>query len=190
MDLEAAFEYAVLEGAADVVLVGYGMGGAITSTFVRESEWGERVIGMVLDAPLLDGGVVVDEAVADDDVPGFVVALSKGLAALRYGVDWGDRDHIRHAEEFEIPILLFHGTDDEQIPVRSSDRFVEAAAELVRYERIEGAGHGESWNVAASRYEAALRTFLIASGRGPTDLDPPDPETLEELRREPELDAS
>jgi len=187
-DLEAAVEYAIVEGAADVVLVGYGMGGGIAATFVRESEWGERVIGMVLDAPLLDGGVVVDEAVSGDDVPGFVIALSKGLAALRYGVDWGERDQIRHADELEIPILLFHGTDDEEIPVRSSDRFVEAAGGLVRYERLEGAGHGEAWNVGTSRYEAALRTFLNANGRGRSDLDAPDPEMLEELRSGPTED--
>lgn len=187
-DLEAAVEYAIVAGATDVVLAGYGMGGAITSTFVRESDWGPRVGAMLLDAPLLDGGIVVDDEAAEKDVPGFIVALAKGLASLRYGVDWGGLDQIRHVDELEIPILLFHGDADEEVPVRSSDLFVEAAAEaeqLVRYERVEGAGHGEAWNVARARYEAAVRTFLTATVRGASDLDPIGDDVLEDLQVEP-----
>ena len=53
-------EYALDEGAADVVLMGYGVGGTIAAMFLHESTEAESVKGLVLDAPLLDVGAVVD----------------------------------------------------------------------------------------------------------------------------------
>jgi alpha-beta hydrolase superfamily lysophospholipase len=180
-DLEAAVEYAVGAGAADVVLVGYGMGGAVTGMFLRESEWAPRVQGLVLDAPLLDPAAVAAEDAADRDVPGFILGMAKGLAGLRYGVDWGRLDQIGHADEFELPVLLFHGDADEVVPLASSEAFAEAADEIVRLEVVSGAGHGAAWNADPDRYDAATGGFLAEVAGGPSDLDPLDEDTLEEL---------
>ena len=165
-DLQAAVEYALDEGAADVVLMGYGVGGTIAAVFLHESTEAESVKGLVLDAPLLDVGAVVDADARAHNVPGLIVGWAKGLATLRFGVDWGTLNQPDRADEFTVPILLFHGSADAEAPVEVSDRFAELVPNLVRYVRTEGAGHAESWNIDPAGYEAALAAFLgeVATG--------------------------
>jgi fermentation-respiration switch protein FrsA (DUF1100 family) len=55
---------------------------------------------------------------------------------------------------------LFHGTDDRTVPVAVSDAFARRLPSLVRYVRVKGAGHVESWNVDRGRYESELLAFL------------------------------
>ncbi len=168
-DLQAAVEYAVDEGAADVVLMGYGMGGTIAAMFLHESPQMSLVKALVLDAPLLDVGAMVDADARAHNVPGLILGWAKGLATLRFGVDWGALNQLDRADEFEVPILLFHGSDDAETPVEVSDRFAELLPDLVRYVRTDGAGHAESWNADPAGYEAALAAFLAEVAAGPAD---------------------
>jgi len=159
-DVEAAIRYADAAGARDVVLVGYSMGGVISSMVLHESELADLVAAMILDAPLLKVGAVVDGEAAELDVPGFLTGWAKALATLRFGVDWGALDQVGRADEFSVPILLFHGDEDETVPIDTSDQFAAARPDIVRYEVFPGAGHVQSWNVDPDRYEAALAEFL------------------------------
>lgn len=169
-DLEAAIIHALREGARDVVLVGYGMGGAISATFLHESELGRRVVGLVFDAPLLDPGVVVDADAAERGVPGFLAGWAKALATFRFGIDWTDLDQVGRAAEFDVPILLFHGDADDVIPIRSSEALAAARPDVVRFELFAGAGHGAAWNVDPDRYDAALARFLDDVAVGDSEL--------------------
>ncbi len=168
-DLQAGVEYALDEGAADVVLMGYGVGGTIATVFLHESTEAESVTGLVLDAPLLDVGAVVDADARAHNVPGLIVGWAKGLATLRFGVDWGMLNQPDRADEFTVPILLFHGSADAEAPVEVSDRFAELVPSLVRYVRTEGAGHAESWNFDPAGYETALVAFLGEVAGGPSE---------------------
>ena len=168
-DLEAALMFADLRGADDFVLYGYSMGGAIISAFLSESTeftdgvtLTDRVRGVVFDSPVLDLEAVVDSASRDRGIPGLLTSVAKGIAALRFNIDWGALDHVARAEEFDpdMPILLFHGTADATVPVEVSDAFA-ATHSSVRYERIEGADHVYLWNVDPLRYEAAVLEFLV-----------------------------
>ncbi len=179
-DVEAAVEYAVASGAADIVLVGYDMGAATAAMLVRESDWAPRVVGLIFDAPLLDPGAGVDDDAAAKDVPGFIVGMAKGLVGLRFGVDWGRLDQVRHAEDLDLPILLLQGDADDVTPVRIADAFAESADE-VTYRRIEGAGHDGVWNADPAGYEEAVRAFLSEVAAGPSDLEPVEEDLLEEL---------
>jgi hypothetical protein len=173
-DLEAAVEFAVASGAADVVLMGYGTGATAAAMLTHESDWSVRVAGLVFDAPVLDAGALADRVADRRRVPGFVVAMAKGLAGLRFGIDWGRIDQVRRAEEFEVPILLFHGDADEQVPVETSDAFAASLPDLVTYERVAGGTAGASWNAGPDRYADALTAFLTDVALGPSDLQPAD----------------
>jgi len=165
-----------LRGAEDFVLYGYSMGGAITSAFLHESaEFSEgvtltdRVSGVIFDSPVLDLEAVVDAGADDRGIPAIITAAAKGIAALRFDVDWDALDQVERAAEFDpnLPILLFHGTEDATVPVESSDAFA-AALESVQYERIEGADHVYPWNVNPVGYERTVLDFL-AGLQVPTD---------------------
>jgi dienelactone hydrolase len=166
-DLEAATRYAIDQGAGGVVLAGYSMGGAVVTSFLLSSPLASRVRGVVLDSPALDLGQVIDNGAEDrtlpvlgTPVPPALTEVAKGIAGVRYDVDWGDLDYVDRAGGLRSPILVFHQTGDPTVPVGISERLARARPDLVTLERFGGDGHVQSWNVDPPRYERALRAFL------------------------------
>jgi len=159
-DLQAAVDYALQQGAKELVLVGYSMGGAIVTNFLYESPLVERVVGVILEAPMLDFGAVFDREAGERGVPGFLTAVSKLIVGFRFDVDWGELNYLKRADELAVPILLFHGDDDPTVPVATSDALAEARPDIVTYIRAAGVGHVRSWNAGPAAYEASVRGFL------------------------------
>lgn len=171
-DVEAAVRHALEQGAADVVLVGYSMGGAIVANFLYESSQVDHVRATVLDAPALDLGSVIDRGAQDRTlplvglpIPPALTQVAKGLAGLRFDLDWGDLDYIDRAEELSTPVLLFHGEDDATVPIASSEQLAAARPDLVTFVRVPHAGHVLSWNVDPARYEQQVMAFLGVGSR-------------------------
>lgn len=163
-DLQAAARYAFAHGARSLVLVGYSMGGAITSQFMQRSPLAERVSALVLDAPALSWEEIFDFNATEMGMPAFSTAPLKWAIGARIDVDWDSLDALRHPEAFQLPILLFHGTDDELVPISTSDAFAEELAGRVEYFRVPGADHTQSWNVDPALYERRLMAFLNGIG--------------------------
>ena len=59
-----------------------------------------------------------------------------------------------------IPTLLFHGDDDEWVPVEMSDLIAESRDTNFTYIRYENVGHVTSWNADPDNYFYQLDTFL------------------------------
>lgn len=159
-DLEGAAEYALSHGAEDLVLVGYSMGGAIVTSFLYESSIADRVRGVILDAPMIDFGETVELGAREQNVPSFMVGLSKWLGGVRFGLDWEAMDYQTRVDELEAPILLFHGDADRKVPVGSSDALAEARPDIVTYVRVADTEHVRTWNTDREAYEGAVRGFL------------------------------
>jgi pimeloyl-ACP methyl ester carboxylesterase len=159
-DLEAAAEYAVQHGADELVLVGYSMGGAIVVNFLYESPLADRVVGAVLDAPMLDFAATVDLGARQQGAPGFLTEVARRIAGFRFGIDWGELDYLKRADELAAPILLFHGDEDDTVPVETSDALAEARPDIVTYVRVPEAGHVCTWNVDPAAYDTAVGDFL------------------------------
>ena len=166
-DLEAATRWALGRGAEGVVLAGFSMGGAVVTSFLLSSPLAARVRGVVLDSPALDLGEVIDHGAADRDlpvlgtpVPPALTVVAKGIAGLRYDLDWGGLDYLDRAGRLAAPMLVFHQGGDPTVPVAISEELAAARADLVTFERFGGDGHVQSWNVDHTRYERALRAFL------------------------------
>ena len=166
-DVEAAVEYAIREGAEDVVLVGYSMGGGIATNFLFESPLASRVRGLILDAPMLDLGAAVDLGAENRSlpliglpIPRTLTATAKWIAGRRYDLDWGGLDYLERVDDLDVPILLFHGADDDIVPVKTSDALAMLRPDLVTYHRVEMAQHLESWNLNPAEYERLLAEFL------------------------------
>ena len=166
-DVEAATTFALANGAQDVVLVGYSMGGGIVVSFLYNSVVADRVKGVILDAPALNLDEIIDfrgaqERVFGVPLPSALTELAKILVTLRFGIDFDTMNHLKHAEELSpsTPILLFHGSDDLSVPISLSEKFVKARPDIVEYHHFAGATHVDSWNLDAKRYEATVRNFL------------------------------
>jgi hypothetical protein len=172
-DLHAAVEFARDEGAGRVVLMGYGSGGSIISVFMRESSLATAVSGLVLDAPVLDVKMVVDRLAAGDRVPRLLLGWARAVATFRFGIDWGALDHLESAHGITVPVLVFHGAEDEDAPIEASRQFAEALADLASLVEVPGAGHGEAWNVDPEAYERTLSRFLEQVSQPTGDDDEP-----------------
>ncbi len=159
-EVEGAVRHALAQGARDVVLVGYSMGGGIVTNFLYQSPLAATVRGLVLDSPLLDLGATFRLRAQDRGLPQFMARIGQQIARARFGVDWGELDYLRRADELRVPILLFHGAADRVVPVATSEALAAARPDLVTYVRVAGAQHVRGWNLAPQRYEEAVRAFL------------------------------
>jgi alpha-beta hydrolase superfamily lysophospholipase len=158
-DLQSAVEYAVERGAEQLLLGGNSMGGAIVMSFLYRSPDALKVSGVLLDAPMLDFEATV-EYQAPGALPGVIVDAGEWFASRRFGIDWGELDYLRGAAQLDVPILLFHGLDDEEVPVATSERLAALRPDLVTYMRVAGAGHVRSWNLDPETYEGVIEAFF------------------------------
>ena len=167
-DLEAAVRHALDEGATDVVLAGYSMGGGVIMAFLQRSDLAERVRGVVLDAPMLDFSTTVDDNAARETLPvigvplpGSLTAVAKWIADRRFDIRWDELDYLDDTAPYEdLPFLVFHGRRDTTVPIGTSRTFTELLPQQVHLVECPEAEHIECWNVDTATYERELRTFL------------------------------
>ena len=159
-DLGAAARYALAHGARHLVLVGYSMGGAIVSQFMERSPLAPRVAGLVLDAPALDWQEILSFNATGWASPRFAALPVEWAIGARIDADWDSLDALNHPDDFQLPILLFHGTEDDVVPISTSDDFAAELPRWVTYYRVPRAGHTEAWNVDPGLYERRLSNFL------------------------------
>jgi len=163
-DLQAAARYALAHGARHLLLVGYSMGGAIVSQFMERSPLAPRVAGLVLDAPVLDWKSTLEFHAEEMGLPGFLATPVEWAVGARIDADWSSLDVIAHPQDFHLPVLLFHGTEDSIVPIATSDAFAAELPRWVTYYRVPRAEHTESWNVDPRLYERRLEAFLRRAG--------------------------
>lgn len=159
-DLEGAVRFAQERGATRVVLVGYSMGGGIALSFMRNSPMARLVAGVILDAPMADLRAAVNFQADARGAPSIVTAVGRRIAAWRFDIDWDALDYLDDADSLRVPILLFHGTADKDVPVATSDRLAAILPGLVTYVRVDDAGHVRAWNLDPEGYGAAVAAFL------------------------------
>ncbi len=163
VDLQAAVRYALAHGARRVVLVGYSMGGALVTQFMQRSPLSGRVAALVLDAPVLDWRSLIEFNAEQIGLPGFLGMPVEWMIDARANPDWDSLDALEHTEDFHLPILLFHSTEDELVPISTSDKFAADLPHWVTYHRVPIVGHTESWNLNPRLYDRRLRHFLLQS---------------------------
>jgi uncharacterized protein len=159
-DLAAAARYALDHGAKRLVLAGYSMGGAIVAQFMERSALAARVDGLVLDAPVLDWRETLEFNATEEGWASLAALPLEWAIGARIDADWDSLDAHQHLDDFQLPILLFHGDDDEVVPIEGSEDFAEELPGGVTFYRAPKAGHCESWNVDPKLYERRLATYL------------------------------
>ena len=128
-DLRGAVAYATAHGAERVVFGADSMGGGIVASYLRHqakgetgSKTGPEVVGLVLDAPMLDFGETVTFGARKLHVPGIVTWTAKRIAAARYDIDWDALDYLSDNSWLRVPALVFHGTADIDCSDRNQPR--------------------------------------------------------------------
>jgi pimeloyl-ACP methyl ester carboxylesterase len=168
-DVEEACLYAVAQGAREIVLVGWSMGGAIVLQMLDRSWVADVVTRVVLDAPVIDWTDVLAHHARRNKVPAPVGRLSRSLMGRSWArrlvgvhdpVDVAKTNWEARADELRHRILLIHSGDDEFVPVGPSERLARARPDLVRFEPWATARHTKEWNLDPARWEAAVADFV------------------------------
>jgi alpha-beta hydrolase superfamily lysophospholipase len=162
-DLEAAIAYARTRGAADVILGGGSMGGAIIlSLFEHGSPQAQVVRGIFLDSPALAVGRQSRLATDAMGVPGPLAELGFVIAAWRFGLDWEAMDYLSAVDEVTVPLLVLHGDADSLITVDANrvvyDAFNHRGNSTI--EIVPGAQHLGIWNRDRAGFERHVSQFL------------------------------
>lgn len=160
-DLQAAVRYTLRRGAQHLVLDGYSMGGALIAQFMERSPLAGQIDGLILDAPALNWKAILEFNATRMGLPSLAALPVEWAIDARTDVDWDSLDALEHTADFHLPILLFHGDDDQVVPIATSEELAQALPHDVTLYVLPKAGHTQSWNVAPSLYDRRLSRFLL-----------------------------
>lgn len=165
-DLAAAVEYAKSDGATEILLVGYSMGGAVVSSFMRNGDTDE-IIGTVLHCPAVN---FRDSVVFGAERMGLPVGLlgpliwsAERITEARTGLRFAKLDYIDGAESWPVPALVMTASDDDLVPPASVEQFSSKLPDGVFYE-FAGAAHTGEWNIGPARYREIVDGWLDQLG--------------------------
>lgn len=159
-ELDGAVGFACRLGARRVVLMANSMGAALVGWWLRQSEQINILRGVFLDSPLLDLPSAIHWTARRTGIPPGVARAAMGIESRRHGIEWHAYDVRDDFVQSIVPVLIMHGDRDGQVPISLSDSLAARSPDRVRLIRVEGAGHGQSWNHDPRPYEQAVRDFL------------------------------
>lgn len=168
-DVDAAIHHALAEGAEQIVLVGWSMGGAIVLQTLVNSAVAERISKVVLDGPVVDWSDVLFHHAREMKVPTPLTALSlrllaappaRHLVGVHSAIDLSSTDFVARAGEIPCPVLIIHSLDDEFVPSGPGRRLAAERPDLVTFVPWREARHCKEWNVDPQRWSRVVGEFV------------------------------
>ncbi|WP_403024821.1 alpha/beta hydrolase family protein [Salinibacterium sp. GXW1014] len=169
LDVEAAIRFAVDNGAKEVILMGWSMGGASVLQAVSRSRLAHFVSGIVLESPVVDWVTALDHQAGARRIPRVLTAAVYRLLTRPWGrvmtgqaapIDLRRLDFVTRAMELRLPMLILHSDDDRFVPNSASRALAHARPDIVTFPKIAGAGHTRVWNVDPERWTRVIREWL------------------------------
>ncbi|HAN23626.1 MAG: alpha/beta hydrolase [Microbacterium sp.] len=177
-DVDAAVGYARRHGAERIILMGWSMGGAIALQLELSSAHRDRIVGVILESPVVDWRIVLRYQGREMGLPEPVTELALtalqsewGAALTRSGapIPFDRLDVVARAEELRHPILILHSDDDGFVPSEASHQLAEARPDLVDLQVFAVARHTKLWNYDQERWSRAIESWLDAHALIPRD---------------------
>lgn len=176
-DVDACIRYCLDQGASEVVLFGWSMGGAIVLQALEHSEHRDKIPGIVLDGPVIDWVEVIEHQARLRRLPRMLGGLVRALLGDRWAsrllvgaeqpLDLATTRWQVRADELDRPILLIHSRDDDVVPVGASVTLAGLRPDVVRFEPWDDARHVKEWNVDPDRWNAVVADFVSGLTRRP-----------------------
>lgn len=168
-DVESGIRYAIDNGASDILLMGWSMGGALVLQAVTRSPLAGAVRGIILDSPVIDWVRVLDHQAGALKVPAAIRSAVYRVISRPWGryftgqaeaIDLDRLDFVSRAAELALPVLLMHSDSDTFVPGSGSRALAELRPDIVTYLPFTGAGHTRLWNYDPKRWNDAIRRWL------------------------------
>ncbi len=143
-----------------IILTGISMGAA-TVMMAADKELPPNVIGILADCGYTSPREIMQVVIGKMGLPPRLSYPFVRLGARLYGHFDPDADSPRQAlKNAKVPVIFFHGENDDFVPCQMSRENFEACASRKKLVTIPGAGHGLSYPVAPEVYIDALREFF------------------------------
>ena len=143
----------------EIILVGISMGAA-TVLYASELELPRAVRGIIADCPYSSAEKMIRKTAAEMGIPAGIAFPFVRLGGRIFGgFDVCERTVLEAVRGARLPLLLYHGIDDDLVPYEMSRELAEAYGGEAELLLFEGARHGTSYLVDTERYVAALVRF-------------------------------
>ena len=143
-----------------IILTGISMG---ASTVLIASDKGlpQNVVGILADCGFHSAKDVVCSVANSMHLPSRLIYPFIKLSARLFGhFDLEEFTAEESLKNCRIPVLFFHGEDDDYVPSYMSQRNYNACSSRKKVILIPGAGHGLSFPVAPQRYLDEMADFF------------------------------
>ncbi|GAP53503.1 hypothetical protein AHiyo6_00680 [Arthrobacter sp. Hiyo6] len=169
LDVDAAVNYAVDNGAKQIVLFGWSLGASIALRLADLSAHSDRIVGLVLDAPVMDWTTTLIENAGASGLPRPITALGlrvlqspqmRWVTGLKDPIDLPRLDWMSRASEIKKPVLVLHGLEDPSTPFHVSQKIADLRPDVVHIVSFDTAGHSHEWNVDSGRWEDTAAALL------------------------------
>jgi uncharacterized protein len=168
-DVDAAIEYAIANGATEVVLMGWSMGGAISLQVATRTAHTGVLKGIILESPVVDWAETIDYQTDAQHAPRVVSAAARHLISSPWArtltgqdesIDLSRLDFVARADELTLPILLMHSADDGYVPPYAARALALARPDIVTFDEFTMARHAKLWNYDADRFNEDIGSWL------------------------------
>ena len=161
-DCLAWVDFAVNHFGPDVkiILTGISMG-ASTVLMAAGNPLPENVIGILADCGYNSAKDIIQKVIGQMGLPPKISYPFVKLGARLYGhFDLEETSPEEAMKKCTLPVIFFHGENDDFVPCEMSRTCYDACASRKRLVTIPGAGHGLSYAIAPEAYLTALREFF------------------------------
>ena len=143
-----------------IILTGISMG-ASTVLMAAGSPLPPQVKGVLADCGFTSAKEIIYKVIRQMKLPPKLLYPFVRLAAKIFGgFDLESFSALEAVQKATLPIIFFHGEDDDFVPCSMSEENFEACASRKALVTIPGAGHGLSYPVDKQGYLNALENFF------------------------------
>jgi len=143
-----------------IILTGISMGAA-TVMMTADKDLPESVIGILADCGYTSAEEIIKKVIRQMGLPVRPGYFFAKLAARIFGKFDLEADSPRESlKNARVPVIFFHGEDDDFVPCQMSRDNFEVCASRKKLVTVPGAGHGLSYPQAPEYYLIELAEFF------------------------------
>lgn len=143
-----------------IILTGISMG-ASTVLMAAGTPLPPNVIGVLADCGYTSAKEIICKVISQIGLPAKASYPFVKLGARIFGhFSLEETSAIEAMERCSVPVIFFHGEDDDFVPCNMSRANYEACTAKKMLVTVPGAGHGLSFPIATEQYLDALREFF------------------------------
>jgi len=172
-DVESALEYALDNGAKNIVLFGWSMGAMIALLASEQSAYRACIRGLVLISPVTNWKATVSAGIRAARLPRvFAVTaiemlrnpVSSRLLGLTMPIDFEKLDWSTGARPLNTPTLVIHSDGDTTVPLQSSIDFAMSHPSMAELAIFPDAPHAFEWNRSRRLFESTVHNWCKTIG--------------------------